>query len=79
MNLAEKIVERQQNFFRNGKGFLEPLTQREIAEEMGVHPSTVSRGIKGKYLQCPWGTYPLPSFFLWGSRERAEKRILQIT
>lgn len=44
LNLAEKIVERQQGFFRNGKGFLEPLTQREIAEEMGVHPSTVSRG-----------------------------------
>lgn len=66
LNLAEKIVERQQNFFRNGKGFLEPLTQREIAEEMGIHSSTVSRGIKGKYLQCPWGTYPLSFFFSVG-------------
>ena len=73
LNLAEKIVERQQNFFRNGKGFLEPLTQREIAEEMGVHPSTVSRGIKGKYLQCPWGTYPLSFFFSVGIQGEGRK------
>lgn len=73
LNLAEKIVERQQGFFRNGKGFLEPLTQREIAEEMGVHPSTVSRGIKGKYLQCPWGTYPLSFFFSVGIPSDGQK------
>ena len=73
LNLAEKIVERQQGFFRNGKGFLEPLTQREIAEEMGVHPSTVSRGIKGKYLQCPWGTYPLSFFFSEGIPSDGQK------
>ena len=73
LNLGEKIVERQQNFFRNGKGFLEPLTQREIAEEMGVHPSTVSRGIKGKYLQCPWGTYPLSFFFSVGIQGEGRK------
>ena len=59
--------------FRNGKGFLEPLTQREIAEEMGVHPSTVSRGIKGKYLQCPWGTYPLSFFFSVGIQGEGRK------
>ena len=73
LKLAEKIVERQQNFFRNGKGFLEPLTQREIAEEMGVHPSTVSRGIKGKYLQCPWETYPLSFFFSVGIQGEGSK------
>lgn len=73
LNLGEKIVERQQKFFQNGKGFLEPLTQREVAEEMGVHPSTVSRGIKGKYLQCPWGTYPLSFFFSVGIRGENRK------
>ena len=73
LNLAEKIVERQLGFFRNGKGFLEPLTQREIAEEMGAHPSTVSRGIKGKYLQCPWGTYQLSFFFSVGIPSDGQK------
>ena len=40
---------------------------------MGVHPSTVSRGIKGKYLQCPWGTYPLSFFFSVGIPSDGQK------
>lgn len=73
LNLAGKIVERQQEFFLNGKGYLKPLTRKEIAEELGVHPSTVSRGVKGKYLQCPWGTYPLSFFFSVGVQGKGPK------
>lgn len=57
------ILEMQEDFFRYGPGHLKPLSLADVAERVGVHESTVSRAIKGKYLQCPTGIYPLNSFF----------------
>lgn len=57
------IVEMQKDFFRYGPGHLKPLSLANIAERVGVHESTVSRTIKGKYLQCSAGVYPLSFFF----------------
>lgn len=66
LRLVESILHHQTEFFQKGKGFLVPMTQKETAEEMGVHPSTISRAVKGKYLQCTWGVYPLAFFFSMG-------------
>ena len=57
------IVERQKLFFYKGPGHLRPLRMKDIAEEIGVHETTVSRIANGKYLQCEWGLFELKYFF----------------
>jgi len=59
LQVAGVIVERQMKFFEKGKGGLVPLSRKETAEQLGIHESTVSRAVKGKYLQCSWGIFPL--------------------
>lgn len=56
------IVERQQEFFLRGVGNRKPLKLADIAQETGLHESTVSRTLRSKYLQCTWGVYPLNYF-----------------
>lgn len=51
------IVERQQGFFERGPDALVPLSQKEIAEALGLAESTISRAMTGKYLQCRAGTF----------------------
>ncbi|HPE16938.1 MAG TPA: RNA polymerase sigma-54 factor, partial [Oscillospiraceae bacterium] len=63
LGCAKEIVTRQGAFFRRGRGHLTPMTQAELAEILGVHESTVSRTIRGKYLQCCFGIFPLDFFF----------------
>ncbi len=60
---AQCIVERQQEFFRFGRHYLQPMTLADVASVVGVHESTVSRAIKNKYIQCAWGTFPMGFFF----------------
>ena len=57
------IVERQKLFFYKGPGHLRPLRMKDIAEEIGVHETTVSRIANGKYLQCEWGLFEFKYFF----------------
>lgn len=63
LSCASHIALWQEEFFRLGPGHLHPLTLSETAVELGVHESTVSRAIRGKYLQCAFGTFPLKAFF----------------
>ncbi|OMP68290.1 RNA polymerase factor sigma-54 [Domibacillus epiphyticus] len=58
-----KIVEKQRAFFFHGPGSLQPLTMKEVADELAIHESTVSRTVRGKYMQTPFGTYELKYFF----------------
>ncbi len=54
--VAEALVSAQRDFFREGVDFLKPLTLKQIAAELGLHESTLSRVSVNKYLQCqPWG------------------------
>lgn len=52
-----------QSAFLDGTGPLVPMTMADLAAELSIHPSTVSRAIKGKLVQCPHGTIPLRSMF----------------
>ena len=61
--VAECIVRRQQGFFLQPGGRLLPLRMADVAEELEIHPSTVSRTVKEKYLQCARGVFSLQSFF----------------
>lgn len=65
-NVANAVVQYQQDFFARGERFMKPLTLHQIAEEVGVHESTVSRAINGKYLQSRRGTFELKYFFASG-------------
>ena len=65
-NVASAIVQFQNDFFAKGERFLKPLTLKQIAETVGVHESTVSRAINGKYMQCPRGVFELKYFFTGG-------------
>lgn len=61
--VVAKIVEKQALFFQKGPKHLQPMTMKEIAGELEIHESTVSRAVREKYVQTPVGTYPLKTFF----------------
>lgn len=72
LRCAQMILQRQQVFFAEPDGHLVPMRMSDLAREMEVHESTVSRALRGKYLQCSRGIFPLSSFFsagLAGSRQ----------
>lgn len=57
------ILERQADFFERGPDYLRPMVLRDVADEIGVHESTVSRATSNKYVHCPQGTLELKYFF----------------
>lgn len=63
LRVAEAIVIRQQAFFEHGEEAMLPLVLREIAEELGLHESTISRVTSQKFLLCPRGLFELKYFF----------------
>ncbi len=64
--VVSAIVDCQKDFLERGIRFLKPLTLKDIAMRIGVHESTVSRAINGKYVQTPRGIYELKFFFTSG-------------
>ncbi|MCJ2185037.1 RNA polymerase factor sigma-54, partial [Novosphingobium sp. 1949] len=66
LKVASELVKQQDGFFRHGVSQLRPLTLRAVAEEIGMHESTVSRVTSNKYLNCARGTYELKYFFSSG-------------
>lgn len=61
--IVESILRRQRSFFVDPHGDLMPMRLRDIADDLSVHESTVSRAINEKYLQCRRGIFPLKNFF----------------
>lgn len=66
--ITQIILEVQRDFFEDGKGPLRPLRLEDVAVEIGVHLSTVSRGVTGKYMATPYGLFELKHFFSGGYR-----------
>ena len=67
LRTCEVIVRRQQDFLDKGVEALRPMMIKEVAEEIGVHPSTVSRAVANKYAHTPQGVLELRFFFSEGS------------
>lgn len=63
LKVTRAVVEYQRGFFAEGPKRLSPLTLRDVAEEVGVHETTVSRIANRKYLQTDWGIFELRYFF----------------
>lgn len=61
--VAEAIVDWQREFFEKGKASLKPMNLLDIAQELDLHESTVSRAVRDKYLECRWGIFELKYFF----------------
>jgi RNA polymerase sigma-54 factor len=66
LRTCESIVRRQQEFLELGMDALKPMMIKEVAEEIGVHPSTVSRAVSHKYVHTPQGVFELRFFFSEG-------------
>lgn len=64
LRVTEKIIEKQREYFVKGAECLKPLTMKEVSEELAIHESTVSRTVRGKFAQTPFGTIELRAFFL---------------
>jgi RNA polymerase sigma-54 factor len=63
IRVANAVLEFQRSFFINGPKYLAPLTLGDIAKELDVHETTVSRTANGKYMQTEWGIYEIRYFF----------------
>ncbi len=57
------IVDNQEDFFRKGEKHLAPMTQKQVADEIGIHESTVCRATTDKYVETPMGVFELKYFF----------------
>ena len=64
--VVKSIIDYQMDFFEKGPMYLRTLTLKDIADEIEMHESTVSRAISGKYMQCPNGLFEIKYFFQSG-------------
>lgn len=64
LKVTSAIMASQKDFLLHGPGHLKYLTHHDIAEEVSVHESTVSRVSSGKYIQTPWGVFEMKYFFV---------------
>lgn len=66
--VAQAVVDYQQRFLEDGPEFIEPLKMQQIADQVGVHVTTVSRAVDDKWIQTPRGILPLRRFFVGGTQ-----------
>lgn len=66
LNIAKEIVSRQREFMEKGVAYLKPLTMVQVAQVVGVHETTVSRAVSGKYMETPRGIFEMKYFFTAG-------------
>ena len=72
-------MERQRDFLEKGIEHLKPMRMQDVADSLGIHISTVSRAISGKYMQTPRGIYELRRFFSAGTTSQDGKSLSQQT
>ncbi len=68
LKTAQAIVDLQRDFMSRGVAYMKPLTLEEVAGKVGLHESTISRTVNGKYIQTPQGLFELKYFFSSGLR-----------
>lgn len=65
-NILREIIRRQSDYLEHGNAHLKPMTMSQVADAIGVHETTVSRAVAGKYVQTPHGVVPMKFFFTSG-------------
>jgi len=76
--VVRKITGTQADFLERGAAWLQPLSQKSLADEFGLHPSTISRAVAAKYIQTPQGLFPLKFLCPRGPKGFTVKRIKMI-
>lgn len=66
LSIAHRIIERQRLFLRFGNSKLRPMTMAEVGEDLGMHATTISRAVAGKYILTPHGMMEMRAFFATG-------------
>ena len=79
MNIAQQIVSRQRDFLEHGASHLKPMTMAEVAEAVGVHETTVSRAVSGKYMATPQGVFEMKYFFTGGYQTASGESLSNIS
>jgi RNA polymerase sigma-54 factor len=64
--ITTEIIRHQPDFLEKGPRYLRPLTMNDVADTIGVHPTTVSRAVAGKYAETPYGIFEMRKFFATG-------------
>lgn len=78
LKILEKIVDKQGKYFDIGNEYLKPMTLKEIADEIGIHESTVSRAIKDKYILTNYGTVKIKELFTNGLTQNSYEDCVDI-
>jgi RNA polymerase sigma-54 factor len=73
--VAQAVVDYQQRFLDEGPEYIEPLKMQQIADQVGVHVTTVSRAVDDKWIQTPRGILPLRRFFVGGTHSEDGEEI----
>lgn len=85
--IVNYILDKQEKFFRTNGAILKPMLEKDMAEDLGIEPSIISRAVNRKYMQTPFGIFELKSFFSyplknsWGediSNELVKQKIREI-
>lgn len=74
-NIGREIVKRQREFMEKGIAFLKPMTMAQVAEVVGVHETTVSRAVSGKYIETPQGVFEMKFFFTAGLQSASGQNV----
>ena len=69
----------QKGFFQKGVAELKPLTMSQMAELLEVHETTISRALANKYMDTPWGVFPLKYFFTSGYQTQSGQLVSNTT
>lgn len=77
--LSEEILRLQKGFFQKGVAELKPLTMSQMAELLEVHETTISRALANKYMDTPWGVFPLKYFFTSGYQTQSGQFVSNTT
>jgi len=79
LNIGREIVRRQREFMDKGVAHLKPMTMVQVAEVVGVHETTVSRAVSGKYMDTPQGLFEMKFFFTAGINTSAGEATMSNT
>jgi len=79
LRISKVLFDRQRSFLEKGLSALQPLRMQEVADDVGVHISTVSRAVAGKYAQTPRGIFPLKFFFTGGTTKGTGEATSQVS
>ena len=79
VRIAKSLLEHQGGFFEKGVEAMKPLTMSEVADDIGVHETTVSRAIANKYVMTPHGLLPFRHFFSSGYESDSGERVSSLS